>query len=249
MPMYHLNNTTTNQLLNLENRMQIVEYLLKTFDSHNVAEIGVLRGELAEYILKNCYDQIDQYLMIDPWQNLSSWNKPANKDDAKFEEIYQEALKRTSFAQDKISVIRKTTKDAAKEINNVSLDAAYIDGDHTLRGITIDLHSTLPKLKKGGIILGDDCTTNIWQHGTKYDPTLVYPYIIYFAEAYDIPVYTLPRNQFLMINDPGMGFSFNDITGSYKGTENRKIFLPDFLNSYDLKKTLKKILRKIRSQS
>jgi len=153
--------------------------------------------------------------MIDPWASLPDWNKPANRTPEEFTEIYDEAMAKTALARDRIKVLRGRTKEVVNEIPDASLDVAYIDGDHTLRGITIDLIQLLPKVKPGGLLTGDDFTRTPWQHKANFEPTLVCPFAIYFAEAVNLPIYGLPHKQFLIVNDRAQGFSFTDVAGIY----------------------------------
>ena len=104
--------------------------------------------------------------MIDPWAHLPNWNKPFNVDDLTFEEVYAEALRKTDFAASRRIVLRGRTSAVIDEVPDQSLDFAYIDGDHTLRGITLDLIQVLPKIKDGGLIGGDDFVNKPWQHGS-----------------------------------------------------------------------------------
>ncbi len=69
-------------------------------------------------------------------------------------------------------------------------------------------------MKAGGFIGGDDFAKTIWQHATQFEPTLVFPYAVYFAEAVGAPIYALPHRQFL-IEKNGGGFRFEDLVGSY----------------------------------
>jgi hypothetical protein len=75
------------------------------------------------------------------------------------------------------------------------------------------------KVRPSGWLAGDDLSPTIWQHSQDWEPTLVFPFAIYFAEAMGCPVYALPFNQFLIEKDPGKGFSFTDLTGKYPRTD------------------------------
>jgi len=209
-------------------------------DSQNLevmAEVGVYRGHFAEDILKRC-STIQKYIMIDPWRNLEDWNKPANETDGAFEKIYREAMNRTEMAKEKRKVLRGKTTEVIDQIEDESLDFAYIDGDHTLKGITIDLLNVWPKIKDGGFVGGDDFGANIWQHSRKYEPTMVFPYAVYFAEAVGAKIYGLPFNQFLMIKG-NTGFEFVDlIDGRYRETGLRTQFTESPLDF--IKRKLKK---------
>jgi hypothetical protein len=110
--------------------------------------------------------------------------------------------------------LRGRTRDLIDRVGDGALDFAYVDGDHTLRGITIDLVKVFPKVRAGGWIGGDDFSPSIWQHSEAYDPTLVCPFAIYFAEAVGARIYALPHQQFL-IEKTGAGYELIDLTGRY----------------------------------
>lgn len=180
-----------------------------------MAEVGVYQGDFALHVLERC-PAIEKYYMVDPWRHLDEWNKPANENDKTFEEVYLETLSRTEFAAQKRIVMRGKTAEVIDFIPDNSLDFAYIDGDHTLKGITIDLIGLYPKIRGGGWLGGDDFSQTIWQHRTDYEPTLVYPFAVYFAEAVGDCIYGLPFNQFLIEKRESQSFSFVDLTGHYK---------------------------------
>lgn len=191
-----------------------------------MAEVGVWKGDFAADLLK-ASSQLEIYYMIDPWANLPDWNKPFNVRPEAFDEIYQEMDAKTAFAAHKRIIFRGRTKEVAGEIADQSLDFAYIDGDHTLRGITIDLIKMWPKIKPGGFIGGDDFTATPWQHDVKFEPTMVCPFSVYFAEAMNMPITALEYGQFLIHKDEGAGFSFSDPTGLYGDLSLNK-FPPSF---------------------
>ena len=96
-------------------------------------ELGVLRGAFAEHVLRQC-PGIARYYMLDPWRHLDDWNKPANVAQAAFDDIKAEAMARTQFADERRIVLRGKTVEVIDEISDRTLDIAYVDGDHTLRG-------------------------------------------------------------------------------------------------------------------
>ncbi len=164
---------------------------------YHVAEIGVWKGEFAAAILEHC-PSIQSYILVDPWRHQARWNKPFNVDDETFEQVYEAAVRNTEFAANKRRIIRATTLQARDTIDDGSLDFAYIDGDHTLRGIVLDTLSIWPKIKIGGFLGGDDFVDDVWQHGPSSEPTLVKPFICYFAEAVGGRLRHLPHNQFVI---------------------------------------------------
>lgn len=195
-------------------REQIWATFLEHISARRVAEIGVWKGEFALHLLSSC-QYIEQYYMIDPWRNLQTWDKPFNVSQEEFDQIYKTAMNNTQNYSTKRTVLAQETKNAVANIDKRSLDFAYIDGDHTLRGIVLDLFCILSRVRHGGFVGGDDFSADPWQHGTEYEPTLVCPFAVYFCEAVDLPIITLPHNQFLIHNNPEAGFSFTDQTGNY----------------------------------
>lgn len=195
-------------------RHELWAAFLNTQRTQVMAEIGVWKGDFAAEVLKSA-PYIDIYYMIDPWANLPDWNKPFNVSPEVFDEIYQEMCTKTAFAANKCRVLRGRTKEVIDAIPDESLDFVYIDGDHTLRGITIDLLKIWPKMKQNGFVGGDDFINTPWQHDKKFEPTMVCPFSIYFAEAMNMPIAALEHGQFLIQKNENAGFSFRDSTGLY----------------------------------
>jgi hypothetical protein len=205
-------------------RLDLWVQLLRIVAPRHVAEVGVYRGDFAARLL-DAVEGIRRYYLIDPWRHLEDWNKPANKADDVFERYYRETLDKTAAHEDRRVVLRGRTTEVADQIADGSLDFAYVDGDHTLRGITIDLHRIYPKVRDGGLIGGDDFTRSIWQHAERFEPTLVFPYAVYFAEAVGARLYALPHRQFLLEKASGGVHEFVDLTGVYDSLELRQQML------------------------
>lgn len=207
-------------------RLELWVNFLNSIKAKSLAELGVYKGDFAAKILKDC-DLIEKYYMVDPWRHLDDWNKPANKEDNVFEKFLSQTKSKTDFAAEKRIILRGKTTEVVDKITDGELDFAYIDGDHTLKGISIDLIRLFPKIKDGGWIGGDDFSSTVWQHSTKYEPTLVFPFAVYFAEAVDAPIYALPNSQFLLAKDSTQSFSFIDLTGDYQDTGLKEQLNPD----------------------
>jgi Methyltransferase domain len=200
------------------NRLDLWTRFVNDRGARTVAEIGVYRGQFAARMLDDC-PGVETYYMVDPWRNLEAWNKPANKSDTVFEGFFREAMERTGAHAAKRVVLRGTTTEVVGRVPDGSLDFAYIDGDHTLRGITVDLVSWWPKVRDGGWLGGDDFSPTIWQHDPAYEPTLVFPLAVHFAEAVGARIYGLPHKQFLIEKSADSGHAFVDLTGRYGDLE------------------------------
>jgi hypothetical protein len=204
-------------------RLDFWSALIAELELDTIAEIGVWRGEFAEHVLLAC-PSVKSYYLVDPWRHLSKWDKPFNVSNEAFDKIYVEAISRLSFAKEKLKVLRCLTADAATVLPNQGLDLCYVDADHSLRGVTIDLIRLYPKVRNGGVLCGDDFTTLTWQHGNEFEPTLVFPFVVYFAEATGSNVYALPHNQFAIVVDRSKDdFRLVDLTGRYSDHSMRSV--------------------------
>lgn len=179
-------------------------------------------------LLRRC-DCLVRYYMVDPWRHLADWNRPANQPDDQLEAYDQESIAKTDFAAEKRVVLRGKTVDVIGQILDQGLDFVYIERDHTLKGITIDLIPIYPKVKIGGYLTGDDFTSSIWEHKTTFEPTLVFPFSVYFAEAVGATIFALPHSQFCLQKNARGRFSFIDLTGEYGDRSLRNQVAPEKL--------------------
>lgn len=162
-----------------------------------IAEIGVWQGSFCKFLLKEC-PNIEKYYLIDPWRHLDSWNKPLNVENQKFDKIYNKLMKELESYSDKVVILRGTTEEIISKIKDESLDFVYIDGDHTLNGITTDLNLMYPKMKMGSLIAGDDFVSNYNQHGSNFSLTMVKPVVTKFCQDRKLTLFS-NHNQFLFI--------------------------------------------------
>lgn len=118
-----------------------------------VAEIGVFRGEYTEVLAKSGLWKV---YAIDPW--LSYPDYPYyNKDDEQWREDknYEVTFNRL-FKYPNVEIIRKTSMDALADIPDGSLDAVYIDGNHSFKYVAEDICEWYKKVRPGGWICGHD---------------------------------------------------------------------------------------------
>jgi len=215
----------SHKIVGVGDRVELLAVLLREFLVTEFAEVGVFAGELSAQLLSRV-ENIQRYVMIDPWRNLPNWDKPSNLSNENFEIHYKKTLEVTAAWRNKLTILRGTTLEVVSQIPDNSLDALYIDADHTLRGITLDLHLLWPKLRNGGYLFGDDFTKNIWQHSKDFSPSLVFPYAVYFAELMRVPIYSLPHNQFMIHKNTSAEFQFKDSLG-YSQRNIELVWIPE----------------------
>lgn len=123
-------------------------------------EIGVDLGLFSKHILEKT--KIEKYYCVDTWQDDFGSNfKPGyyNKDgNVRFNKasetlkLYLGSFENPLAQNGRAVMLRMTGEEASKKLENNSLDFCYIDGDHSLFGIAIDLLLWTPKIKIGGIV-------------------------------------------------------------------------------------------------
>ena len=118
------------------------------------AEIGVYKGENAERILSLL--NIEQLVLVDPWKEyVDVITGVSSGDSSYFQNLYEEVKNKFSN-NSKVRIIRDYSVNAAKMFDDEYFDFVYIDGDHAYEEVLKDLEAWYPKLKKFGVMCGDD---------------------------------------------------------------------------------------------
>lgn len=110
------------------------------------AEVGVYHGLHAKQMYKNIPNL--KLICVDPWVAFS------RKTDEQMEGVFQQCKRRLRPWNPEY--IRMTSVEAAKQVEDESLDFVYIDGLHDFDSVMMDLICWCPKVKSGGIVSGHD---------------------------------------------------------------------------------------------
>lgn len=118
-------------------------------------EIGVSIGRNAHNIVLNF--PIKKLYLVDPYELYNDFTSTqsdwVDKMDAK--KTYDIAVKRLKAFDKKVVFVKKKSEDAVLDIPS-GLDFVYIDGVHNYEYVKKDIELYYPKVKKGGVIGGDD---------------------------------------------------------------------------------------------
>lgn len=117
----------------------------------SVAEIGVERGHFSKALLSGTSFHL---LCVDPWLAYGGYREHVTQE--KLDGFYAETQQRLAPFGARAVIRRLTSVAAAAEVPDVSLDAVYIDANHTLPHVIADLAAWAPKVRSGGIIAGHD---------------------------------------------------------------------------------------------
>jgi hypothetical protein len=122
------------------------------------AEIGVSWGAFSKILFDN--SKLSKLHLIDPWisQDKEIYNDVINVDQEGFDERHQFVTKLFKDEGKRCRTLRMTSEEAAKEIEDNSLDFVYIDANHSYEATSQDISLWWPKVKKGGVFSGHDYT-------------------------------------------------------------------------------------------
>lgn len=125
------------------------------------AEIGIKKGDTSYRLLQA--RPMLTLIMVDPWEVPpagSSYAKEADENALKPQKLhdtcYKQTLARVAFAGKRAVIYREYSETVAKKIPDHSLYFAFLDGDHSYEGLSLDIDLWLPKIKPGGFLSGHD---------------------------------------------------------------------------------------------
>lgn len=172
-------------LLNLSGTFLAYQYDVSTIRSRNAfghmvsernftvgAELGVQNGFFSDLLLYTAHS-ITRYYLVDTWEQRSNYSDAANVGNEAQKAIYRKTQVRLAPYGNRCVFLRNFTTEAAKQVQDSSVDFIYVDARHDYCGVMEDLEAWWPKLKTGGIICGDDYLTAAEQLGMKgnvYNP-------------------------------------------------------------------------------
>jgi len=145
------------------------------------AEVGVDFGEHSENLL-NLWSGSLLY-SIDWWkaQPKEVYDDPCNANgQAEYDKSYERAKAKLSKFDKRSIIMRLPSHEASQQFVDEYFDFVYIDANHGHKEVLADLYDWWPKVKRGGLLCGDDFHP-IWggvisatnQFATEYKVTLL----------------------------------------------------------------------------
>ena len=139
----------------MENRFQLCADLLKEMNTECVGvEVGVYSGSWSDYILGNT--SIGKIYQIDPYKNFSNNEYKDAMNQQNLEVVFKIAKNLLSKYEGRHEFLRGVSEDFINKFENESLDVVYIDGNHAFEYAKKDIELWYTKVKKGGLLIGDD---------------------------------------------------------------------------------------------
>lgn len=118
-------------------------------------EIGVKQGVFSKHLLSNV--PFKKLYLVDPW---------IKQDTQTYDEVHHDhtvdlktCLDNVNEFKGRCEIVRDFSYNAYSRFEDEYFDFIYIDGNHSYDAVSDDLNKWYPKLKKGGLIAGDDYTS------------------------------------------------------------------------------------------
>lgn len=160
------------------------------------AEIGVWKGESSKELMRIAHPK--RLHLIDPWRFQDEFSHrmyggAVAKSQTDMEHIYAGIM--SDFGKNpNIIVHRDFSHNAAPLFNDEYFDWIYIDGNHYYEYVLKDIQLYFPKLKKGGLLIGDDY---FWSSPELNGDQPVKRAVQYFLKEYPLKL-TIINNQFII---------------------------------------------------
>lgn len=138
-------------------RVRVWEPYMKKYNCGVVAELGICKGNNFKHFVSH---NPKVAVAVDSWVN----DKPSRNDHGYTQEQLNQQYVDfvTKMAGNpSIKIYREFTFNIVKIFPDEYFDVVYVDADHTFEGCYRDLVDWYPKVKKGGVILGDDYWANV----------------------------------------------------------------------------------------
>lgn len=134
--------------------------LFSFFDKEpsNIVEIGVWQGKSAAYLGVELYNHGWTNVRLDLIDHFEGSPEHKNRLINEQIDLFEITKKNLSPLNDMINfnIIKLSSEEASKNYKDESVDLVFIDGAHEYESVKKDIDTWLPKVKKGGIICGDD---------------------------------------------------------------------------------------------
>ena len=132
----------------IKNRIELAKHF-NELGFKTGAEIGTCYGRFSEIL---CWS-IPKLKLI----AVDNWNNRINSDRERKLEVPGEIFTRIRLKPyNNVTVLKKDSIEAAKEVPNGSLDFVFIDANHSYNAVKADIEAWSPKVRKGGIVSGHD---------------------------------------------------------------------------------------------
>ena len=119
----------------------------------HIAEVGAWKGASTSYLAVEAQHKKLRIDVIDTW---SGSDEHKDMSDIRENSLFGAFIDNLRPVLNLINPIRANSVSASKMYADESMDAVFIDADHSYKSVRADILAWMPKVKKGGILAGHD---------------------------------------------------------------------------------------------
>ena len=122
-------------------------------DDGKIVELGAWKGRSSAFLVVEAYNKSPkiEVHIVDTWGG-----NPFDGSEDQSDDLYHKFISNMSLLARPYQAHRMTTNEAAGLFKDESLDAVFIDADHSYEAVKMDIQNWMPKVRKGGILAGHD---------------------------------------------------------------------------------------------
>jgi hypothetical protein len=122
-------------------------------DDGKIVELGAWKGRSSAFLVVEAYNKSPkiEVHIVDTWGG-----NPFDGSEDQSTDAYSKFISNMSLLARPYQAYRMTTNEAVGFFKDESLDAVFIDADHSYEAVKMDIENWMPKVRKGGILAGHD---------------------------------------------------------------------------------------------
>ena len=136
-------------------RWHVIADLIKDIEEPVGVEVGVLTGRNLFYLLNNVPNL--SIVGVDPYVPFEGGDKNSKYPKKVMDDMYHTV--KAKAEKHNCSMMRMSSEIAVSFFKDDTLDFVFLDGNHKYDYVVQDIKNWLPKIRKGGYLIGHD-----WQH-------------------------------------------------------------------------------------
>ena len=164
-------------------RIDLAEFLAELGFEYGV-EVGVASGAYSEALMKA--NPKLNLAGVDPYSPYKGYRDYVRL--GTFDSLEKQAHERLDKYPN-YEFLKMTSLEAAAKVPDGSLDFVYIDANHSEPYVSQDIEAWTPKVRKGGIVCGDDYARIKGNNGEDSSNWAVIPAIHKYAKEHDYQLY------------------------------------------------------------
>jgi len=122
-------------------------------DDGKIVELGAWKGKSSAFLVVEAYNKSPkiEIHIVDTWGG-----NPFDGSQDQSTDLYNKFISNMSLLARPYQAHRMKTNEAVGLFKDESLDAVFIDADHSYEAVKLDIQNWMPKVRKGGILAGHD---------------------------------------------------------------------------------------------